>query len=115
MRCSCTRGGFGASSFDDDDGLAKRDLACSRKKGARVAHRFHVEQNALGVGIVAEVIDEISPAYVEHGAGGNNGAESHVFLLAPVEDGGLQRAALAKKCDAAFLRHCIGETGIEPD
>src|SRR5579864_2137218 len=67
------------------------------------------------MGIVAKMIDEIAPADVEHGACGDDGAEADVFTLAPVEDGSLQRAALAQECDAAFLGQRLCEGGIQAD
>ena len=51
--------------------------------------------------IVAEVVDEIAPADVEHRAGGHDCAEADVFAVAPIEDGGEQGAALAEEGYAA--------------
>src|ERR1051326_6766110 len=65
--------------------------------------------------IFTEVVDQVTPADVEHGTSRDDGAESDVFALAPVEDGSLQRAALAEKCDAAFAGHGFGEGRIQPD
>ena len=55
VRCGRARCGFGASGLDDDDRLAQRNLARRGKKRARISDGLHVDQNALGVGIVAEV------------------------------------------------------------
>ena len=107
--------GLGTSSLNYDDRLAESNLASCGKEGSRVTHRFHVYENALGVGIVAEIIDEIAPADIEHRSGRHDRAEAHVLLLAPVENGGLQCAALAEERNAAFLRHGFRECGIETD
>ncbi len=107
--------GLGASGFDHDDRLAESNLARRRKERSRVAHRLHVNENALGVGIVAEVINEIAPADIEHRAGRNDRAEAHVLLLAPIENRRLQCAALAEESHAAFFRHGLREGGVEAD
>ena len=72
-------GGLGASGLDDDDGLGQRDFARGREERAGVADRFHVDDDALGARVVAEVVDEIAPAHIEHGADGDEGAEADVL------------------------------------
>ena len=67
------------------------------------------------MGIVAKIINKIAPAHIEHRAGGNDGAEAHLLAPAPVQNRGLQRAALAQKRDAPFMRHRICEGRIQPD
>ena len=51
QRAGMGRGGFGgllgAPGFDDDDRLGERDFARGGEEGARVAHRFHVHEDAL--------------------------------------------------------------------
>ena len=64
-------------------------------------------------GIVAEVVDQVAPADVEHRADGDEGAEADHFLQAPVEDGGAERAALADEADVAGPRHGGGEGGVQ--
>src|SRR4029453_13144798 len=79
-KCSCVRRGCfggrsGAAYLDGDNWFRKRDLTRSRKKRARITHRFHVEQNAACARIIAEVIDQIAPVRVGHGSDGNERAE----------------------------------------
>ena len=63
--------------------------------------------------IIAEVINEIAPSDIEHGTGGDDRAEAHVFLFAPIQNRRLQRAALAQKSHAAFSRNSLCEGGVE--
>src|SRR5271157_699378 len=53
--------GGGPSRLDDDDRLGQRDFARRREEGARVANRFHVDDDALGARVTAEVIDQVAP------------------------------------------------------
>ena len=108
-------GGFGAAGFDDDDRFAEGNFARGGEEGASVADGFHVEKDALGVVVGAEVGEEIAPADVEHGAGGNDGAEADVFGETPIENGGEERAALAEESDAAGAGDVLGEGGVEAE
>ena len=64
---------FGSAGFDHDDRLGIGYLASSREEGAGVADGFHVNDDALGVGIIAQIIDQVTPAHVEHRADGDEG------------------------------------------
>ena len=66
------------------------------------------------MGVFSEVIDQIAPANVEHGAGRNECAESDPFLQTPVQDRRFERAALAKKRDVASQRHVVGKCRVQP-
>ena len=97
-------GGVGATDFDDNDGLGQRHFARGGEESARVADGFHVANNAPGMRVVAEIVDEIAPADIEHRANRDEAAEADVFLEAPVEDGRAERAALAdegRRCRVA--------------
>ena len=69
----------------------------------------------LGVRIVPKVVDQVSPAHIQHGAGRNNRAESHLFELAPIQNGGQQRSALAQKGYIAGPWRILGEGGVQAD
>ena len=64
-------GGLGAAGLDDDDRLGQGDLARRREERPGVADRFHVDDDALRVGIVAQEIDQVAPVDVEHRADGD--------------------------------------------
>jgi len=83
------------------------------KERTRVTDRFDVEKDAVRVGIAAEIVDQVSPADVEHGAGGNHGAEADFFFEAPIEDGGFQRPALAEEGYVSRQRHVVSERGVQ--
>ncbi len=68
-----------------------------------------------GFFVFAEEGEEIAPADVEHGAGGNDGAEADVLGEAPIENGGEERAALAEEGDAAGAGDVVGEGGVEAE
>src|SRR5271166_1285401 len=65
--------------------------------------------------VVAKMVNQITPANVQHRAGGNDGAESHFLPVAPVEDRCQKRSTLAQKRDAARLRRLFSESGIQPN
>ena len=75
--------------------------------------RFHVNQNALGARIVAEIIDQIAPVHVEHRPGRDERAESHALVQAPIQNGGHQRAALADERDVARQGDALGESRVQ--
>src|ERR1019366_9682414 len=81
-------GAFSPARFDDDDRLSQRHFAGGREEAARVADRLHVDDDALRVGIIPEVADEVAPADVEHGTDGNECTETDHFPQRPVEHGG---------------------------
>ena len=66
-----------------------------------------------GLGIVAQVVDQVAPADIHHGADRNERAEAHHFLEAPVQDRGAQRAALADEAHRAGPRDGGGEGGVQ--
>ena len=99
-------GRLAAPRLDDDDRLGQRHLARGRQERARVADRLHVDDDRARARVVAEVVDEIAPADVEHRAERDERAEADLLAQAPVEDRGQQRAALAQEGDAARAGPC---------
>ncbi len=73
-----------AAGFDDYDGLGERNFASRRKKGAGIANRFHINDDAFGLGVIPEIVDEITPTHVEHGTQRDKGTETHILSQAPV-------------------------------
>ena len=104
----CDAAAFAAAperpDLDRDDWFRKRNFACSGKKRTRVAHRFHVKQNAARVRIVAEMINQIAPVHIGHGTDGNERAEPELGRSAPIENRRAKRAALTDKPDVARQR-----------
>src|SRR5438552_17871335 len=101
MRRGGLGGLLGTAGFNHDDGFVQRYFSRGGEKRARVADRFHVDHDAARVRIVAQVIDQIAPTYVEHRTGRDEGAEADLLTQAPVENGGTHRAALADEGERA--------------
>ena len=104
---------LGAAGLDDDDRLGQRHLARRRQEGPRVADRLHVDEDALGMRVVAEVVDQVAPADVEHRPDRDEGAEADVGPQAPVEDRGAEGPALAEEGDLARPGHGVGDRGVQ--
>src|SRR5581483_2199748 len=96
-------------------GFRERHLARRRQKGPDIAHRFHVQQDAAGGRVIAEVINEVAPSHIQHRAGGDKCTEAHLFPQAPVEDGRAQGPALAQERDVAGSRSLLRERGVQAD
>ena len=102
-----------AAGLDDDDGLGQGHLACRRQEGPGVADRLHVEEDALGIRVVAEVVDQITPADVEHRPDRDEGAEADIGSQAPGKDRGAEGPALTEEGDLARPGHGIGDRGVQ--
>jgi hypothetical protein len=114
VRSRCLGGLGGPAGLDDDDRLGQGHLAGGREEGPGVPDRLHVDDDALGRRVVAEVGDQVAPAHVEHGAERHDGAEADLLADAPVEDRGQQRAALAHEADGPGRGDPRRERGVEP-
>ena len=104
----------GPPGLDHDDRLGHGHLARRRKEGARVADRFHVHHDAGGPWIISQVVDQVTPADIEHRTYGDEGAEAHRLAQAPVQHRGTEGAALADEAYAARPGGFRGEGGIHP-
>ena len=69
----------------------------------------------MSVRIIAKVIDQVAPTHIQHRACRDDCTEAHLLTLAPVEDRGQQRSALAEKGDTPRSRHILGKGGVETD
>jgi len=107
------RGGFGAAGLEHDNRLRKRDLARGREKLAGIADRFHIDDDAARPGIVAQILDQVTPAHIEHRSDRYESAEADIFPLAPVEDGGTNGPALADQPEMSRAGHGTGEGGVQ--
>ena len=59
------------------------------------------------------MVDEVAPTHVDHRPHGDEGAEAHHFLEAPIQHGGAQRAALADESDRSGPGNGGGEGGVQ--
>jgi len=106
-------GGGGAARLDDHDRLGDGYLAGGGEEGAGVADGLHIDHDRVGARVVAQVVDQVAPVDIQHRADGDEMAEADVFLQAPVQDGGAQRAALADEANATQAGHPGGEGGVQ--
>jgi len=100
--------------LDDDDRFGKRDFAGGRQNDPRVTHGFHVDEDALGVRVVAKSSRSNRPIDIKHRAGGNDGAEANLFAVAPVENSDLQSSTLTQERNVAGLGSFFDERGVQP-
>ncbi len=112
MGSGCLGGGGGASGLDHDNRLAESYFARGGQEATSIADRFHVDHDRLGADIVAQVVDQVAPAYVHHGPDGHEGAEAHHLFQAPIQDRGAERAALADEADRTGPRDGGSEGGV---
>ena len=110
----CRFGGrIGSSRLDDNDRLVQRHFPRRGKERTGVADGLHVNQNALGAWIVAEIINQIAPVHIEHRSGGDECAEPHTLAQAPVQNRGQKRATLADESDIARQGNSLCECRIQ--
>src|SRR5207237_10676079 len=101
------------SCLEYDDGLIERNFAGGGEKGAGLADCFHIHDNAVGARVVAEIIDQVAPAHVEHGSDRHEGAEAHLLFLAPIQNGSAECAALADEGDVSRAGDVSGKRCVE--
>jgi len=110
----CGAGGFGeASGLVGHDRLGAREGARCGHEPAGIRDRLDVQDDRLGLLVLAEVVDEIAEVDVEHVADGDEVRESDVLFEGPIEDGSAQSAGLGDERDVPGLGHGIGEGGVD--
>src|SRR4051794_4466230 len=77
MRGRSVGGSRSAARLEHNDRFGEGNLTSSRQKGARIADRLHIEHDALSMRIITEIIDQIAPTDVEHGADRDKSAEAN--------------------------------------
>src|SRR5829696_293318 len=105
--------GLRASGFDHYYRFGQGDLAGRREERAGVADRLHVDHDALRLWVVAEVVDQVSPANVHHGPYADERREPDVLHDALVKDGRKQSPALAQEGDVAWTGGGARESSVE--
>ena len=95
-------------------GLLSETSRAADRNEPRVADRFHVDDDAVGARIVAEVVDQVAPVHVEHRADGDEGAEADVLAQAPVQHRRAQGSALAEEGDVARPRNAVRKGRVKP-
>ena len=113
MRGGGGSSGGSAAGLDHVDGLAQRHLASRGNERARVADRLHVDHDRLRIRVVAEVVDQVTPVHVHHGADGHERGVAQTLLQRPVQHGAHQRTALADERDLALQSHLARERRVQ--
>src|SRR5262249_2747989 len=110
-RCLCRR--LCTASFDNDDWFATIYFSGCGEEGSSISYGFHVDDDALRLLVAAQIINEITPANINHRADGDKGAEANVFAHAPIQHRRTQGTALADKAYVAWSGHCVGKGSVE--
>ncbi len=92
-----------ASAFQYQDRLVARGRSCRREKMAGIVQLVHVEQDGAGDAVTGELIQQLAKVDVAVIAKGDEGRESQLMLLGPVENGGADRGRLGEKGDLPGL------------
>ena len=84
----------GSSRLQHHDRLRARGHAQRRHESARIADRFHVQQDAVGRGVVDERLEDLAEADVDPGAERHHRREPDVVRAREVEHGGAHGSGL---------------------
>ena len=101
------------SGLVGDDGLCPGEGAGGRHELPGPVDGLDVEDDGLGLLVLAEVVDEIAEVDVEGVADGHEVGEADLLLQGPVEDRGAQGARLGNEGDVPFFGHGLGEARVE--
>ena len=109
------RGGrFGkAAGFISDDGLGPGESPGRGHEPARIADRFDVEENGLGLFVLAQVVDQIGETDIDGVPDGDEMGEPQLLLDGPVQDGRAEGSRLGDESDLPGLGHGPGEAGVQ--
>src|SRR5947207_15204152 len=65
------------------------------------------------MGIITEMINQVAPVHIEHGAERSEGAETDFLAQAPIKNRRAERAALADESDTPGVRHVRSKRGVK--
>ena len=107
--------GLVAAHLDQHHRLEAGGGAQGAHEAARVADALDVEQDALGGGVVGQVVEDLAEIQVRRGAGGNHAGEADAVGFRPVQHGGAQGAGLGHQGQVAGEGGTLAEGGVEAD
>src|SRR5579863_9571533 len=102
-----------AAGFNNDNRLSKGYFTGRGEERAGISDRLHVDDDARGLRVVTQVINQVSPAYVRHRANRDEGTETNVCAQTPIQHGGAKGTALADEAYLAGPGHGAGKGSIE--
>ena len=82
---------------------------------ARIADRFHVQQDAVGRGVVDERLEDLAEADVDPGAERHHRREPDVVRAREVEHGGAHGSGLRDEREPSRTRERCAERGVQSD
>ena len=102
-------------SLDGEDRLVSRGAARRRHEAAPLPQALEVEQDGPGVGIAAQVVEDLAEPDVGRIPERDEVRESDAPRVRPVEHQGADRVRLRDEADVARERPRPREAGVEPD
>jgi len=96
-----------------DDRFGTRGGTRGRHELARVADRFHVQQDRAGTVIGGEVVQQVGEVDVQRIAQRHHGGEADRLAHAPFDQATGDGTRLRNQCEVAGLRETAGQTGVE--
>ena len=102
-----------ATGLHHDDRLGEGRRTQRAHEAPRVMDALHVDQDALGGGIVGQEVQHLRQIDGGVGAQRDDGGEAHRIARGPVQDGCGQRTRLAHQPERPRRRQPAGDTGVE--
>ena len=109
------RAGGMAPHLDHEHRLEAGGGAQGAHEAARVADAFDVDQDALGLRVGGQVVENFAEIHVGRSAHRNHAGKTDVVGWRPVENGGAERARLRYQGELAGLDVALEESGVEAD
>ena len=113
VRCCRLRCRLRMTSFENDNWFGQGNFPGSGEERTRIANGLQVDDDARGLRVATQIINQIAPANVDHRANGDKGAEPNVFTQAPIQHGRAKSTALADETNMARPSHSAGKGGVE--
>src|SRR5579884_2720104 len=85
VRGGCLAGRLGAASFQNDDRFVQGNFSGGGEESPSVADSLYIDNNACGLRVAPEVIDQIAPANIHHRANGDKGTKPNTFVQTPIQ------------------------------
>ena len=107
--------GFMPADLDHHDRFQARDGAQRTHEAARVANAFDIKQDALGLRVISQVIENLAEVDIGGGAGRNHAGKTDAVGFRPVQHRGTQRTGLRDQRQIAGQRGAQCESCIQTD
>ena len=88
-------------ALKDDNRLGRGYFPGGGEERPGISNGFQVDDDACGLWVATQVINQVSPAYVHHRTKGDEGTETNACAQAPIRYGRAKGAALADEAYSA--------------